>query len=292
MIMNRKQMPILDSELLKDDGLILPEVEIWAVTKHKKIEYYGRMFASSMKKKWECRVYIDLFAGAGKARIKRSKKIIPASPLLALNIDDPFDKYVFCDKDPENIDALKQRVQSYFPERDCTFIVGDSNECVEDVLKAIPHFSKGYKGLTFCFVDPYKAADVRFQTIKKIADQIYVDFLILIPSYMDINRNCGNYLKSSNVCLDKYLGTDVWRRDWKELHSKKKDFGLFITEEFCLQMKNLGYIYESLSDLELIRMETRQNLPLYHLAFFSKSELGLKFWRATRKGTADQLSFW
>ena len=292
MIKNRKQMPLPDAELLKDDGLILPEVGIWAVTKHKKIEYYSRLFATSMKRKWECRVYIDLFAGAGKACVEGTKKIIPGSPLLALNIDDPFNKYIFCDKGPENIAALNQRVQSSFAERDCTFIIGDSNDCVEDILKTMPRFSKGYKGLTFCLVDPYKAADIRFQTIKKIADSIYVDFLILIPSYMDINRNRENYLKPNNACLDVYLGTDVWRENWKQMRPKKKDFGLFITEEFCLQMKNLGYIFESSSDLELIRMETRQNLPLYHLAFFSKNNLGLEFWRTTRKRTTDQLSFW
>jgi len=285
-------MPLPDAELLKDDGLILPEVGIWAVTKHKKIEYYSRLFATSMKRKWECRVYIDLFAGAGKACVEGTKKIIPGSPLLALNIDDPFNKYIFCDKGPENIAALNQRVQSSFAERDCTFIIGDSNDCVEDILKTMPRFSKGYKGLTFCLVDPYKAADIRFQTIKKIADSIYVDFLILIPSYMDINRNRENYLKPNNACLDVYLGTDVWRENWKQMRPKKKDFGLFITEEFCLQMKNLGYIFESSSDLELIRMETRQNLPLYHLAFFSKNNLGLEFWRTTRKRTTDQLSFW
>jgi hypothetical protein len=91
--------------------------------------------------------------------------------------------------------------------------------------------------------------------------------------------------------LDIYLGTDLWRQNWKQARPTE-DFGLFITEEFCMQMRNLGYIYKSLADLELIRMETRQNLPLYHLAFFSKSELGLKFWRTTRKKTTDQLSLW
>src|SRR4030042_4220218 len=271
-------MLILDSELLKNDSLILPEVGIWATTKHNKIEHYSRMFATSMKKKWQCRIYIDLFAGAGKARIEGTSKVIPGSPLLALNIDDPFDRYVFCDKDPQNIDSLKKRVRSYFPERDCTFIIGDSNDCVEDVLGAIPQFSKSLKRLAFCLVDPYKAADIRFQTIKKIAERIYVDFLIMIPSYMDVNRNPSNYLKSGNTCLDAYLGTDLWRQNWKQTRLRKKDFGLFIAEEFCIQMKNLGYIYESLSDLELIRMETKQNLPLYHLAFFSRSPLGLKFW--------------
>jgi len=285
-------MRIPDSELLKDDGLIIPEVGSWALTKHKKIGYYAGLFATSMKKSWDCRVYIDVFAGAGKARIEGTNKIIPGSPLLALNIDDPFHKYIFCDNSPENIGALKKRVQSYFPKRECTFILGDSNDNIEDILKEIPRFSKSYKGLTFCLVDPYKAADILFQTIRKIAERIFVDFLILIPSYMDINRNRTNYLKSNNVCMDRYLGTEIWRQNWKQIGPRKKDFGLFIAEEYCLQMKNLGYLFESRSDLHLVRMETGKNLPLYHLAFFSKHKLGLQFWKETRKRTDDQLPLW
>ncbi len=32
-----------------------------------------------------------------------------------------------------------------------------------------------------------------------------------------------------------------------------------------------------------------KNLPLYHLAFFSRNELGRKFWKEARKYSDDQL---
>ncbi len=67
-------------------------------------------------------------------------------------------------------------------------------------------------------------------------------------------------------------------------------FGYFIAHEFCLQMKELGYLYEAPSDLELIRGENNQ--PLYYLAFFSKHELGLKFWRETVMNTEPQKRLW
>jgi hypothetical protein len=44
---------------LKDDSLITPEVGAWAEDKYRLVGNYAAMFATSMKKKWECRIYID-----------------------------------------------------------------------------------------------------------------------------------------------------------------------------------------------------------------------------------------
>lgn len=70
-----------DPRLCEDDGFLLPEVGPWATTKHRKISFYSSLFASSMKKKWDCRVYVDLFAGAGKCRLRDSAKTVPGLPL-------------------------------------------------------------------------------------------------------------------------------------------------------------------------------------------------------------------
>jgi len=89
---------------LKDDELATPEVHGWAEEKYQHVLNYAQMFAAATKKKWDCRVYVDLFAGAGRSRLIESGAIIPASPMLALELKDPFDKFVFCDLDlaPEN----------------------------------------------------------------------------------------------------------------------------------------------------------------------------------------------
>src|SRR5438105_2170269 len=55
---------------LKDDGLHAPEVGRWAEQKYRLVATYAGMFATGMKKKWEKRIYIDLFAGAGRSRIE------------------------------------------------------------------------------------------------------------------------------------------------------------------------------------------------------------------------------
>jgi three-Cys-motif partner protein len=64
-----------------------------------------------MKNKWDCRVYIDLYSGPGLLRIRGTDRFIWGSPIHALSVADPFDKYIFCDHNPEAIEALRSRVK-------------------------------------------------------------------------------------------------------------------------------------------------------------------------------------
>jgi three-Cys-motif partner protein len=282
-----------EAVLFEDDGLpMLEDVGPWASTKYRKIGYYSSMFSSSMKRKWDCRVYMDLFAGPGKCRVEETGEILPGSPLLALGVADPYDKYVFCEKDPESMEALRLRVKRYFGERDVSFIQGDVNDTLDTLLSEIPRFSCAYKGLSFCFVDPCKMGDLELAALRAISENLYVDFLVLIPTYMDINRNEYIYARNDCNALDRYLGTDTWRQRWQDPNWRFKEFGIFVADEFCRQMQNLGYIYEGPEDMELVRTDTGNNLQLYHLAFFSKSRLALSFWRETKRNTTPQLSLW
>src|SRR4051812_28957137 len=95
---------------LEDDGLLTPPVGDWGEDKYKRLALYAEIFTKSMKGKWGSRVYIDLFSGAGRARIKGTNKIVPGSPLIALGITDKFDRYIFCELDTDRMSALQARV--------------------------------------------------------------------------------------------------------------------------------------------------------------------------------------
>lgn len=278
------------SFLYEDDGMPLPEVGQQSSKKHEKIGTYCKIFSTSMKRSWNTRLYLDLFSGGGKCKIRDTDLVIPGSPLIALNVDDPFDQYIFCEKNEDYISALEQRQKQYFPDRKCDFVCGDINNCLEEIFEKIPNFSQSNKGLTFCFIDPFKVEDLCFDTINAIQAQIFVDFLVLIPAFMEINRNLQLYLRDEDHSIDNYLGSNLWRKKWHESQGKGISFGNFITLEFCNQMKELGFHFENLSDLWLIRGE--RNLALYYLAFFSKHKLGIKLWRETISCTEEQLTLW
>jgi hypothetical protein len=127
-------------------------------------------------------------------------------------------------------------------------------------------------------------ANLKFSTIAQLST-LFVDFLVLIPSYMDAHRNEGAYLASGNSTVEEFLGDPDWRAKWE---ASGGEFGAFIVDQFGLAMKRLGFIYNGPGEEVSVYLPTK-NRKLYHLAFYSKNELGMKFWRTARKGSDDQL---
>jgi hypothetical protein len=73
-------------------------------------------------------------------------------------------------------------------------ITGNANALVETVIGEMPQPGRNHKVLGFCFLDPYQLQNLHFSTIRMLS-QRFMDFLVLIPSSMDANRNEQNYLK-------------------------------------------------------------------------------------------------
>jgi three-Cys-motif partner protein len=268
-----------------DDGLYTPDVGPWGENKYRLFWYYADLFATSMKEKWHQRVYLDLFTGAGRARIEGTERIVLGSPLLALEIAHPFDRYIFCDRNRECIEALKMRATTSHPGADVVFLVGDANQLTEAILRSMPAYGSSRRVLGFCFADPYRMQDLRFSTISALATR-YMDFLILIPA-MDPLRNEVNYLDASNQVVDLFLGTTTWRTAWAE-KGGRIPFDLHVASSFNEQMRQIGYRFGGIHEGVLVR-STEKNLRLYRLGFFSRSELGQRFWREAKRYSDPQL---
>jgi three-Cys-motif partner protein len=271
---------------VQTDGLAIPEVREWSLEKYKLVGSYADIFTSGMRQKWNQLVYIDLFAGAGYAQIKETKKIYKNSALLAMSVPNPFTKYILCEQDEEKFEALSTRVKRDFSHLNCELIKGDSNLNVARVIKAIPPYGKGNTLLPFCFVDPY-SLNLNFNTIKSLANGL-MDFLILQALHMDANRNFETYLKEENKRIEEYLGLENWRELFeKESVSYKKDFVKFLAEQYQEQMNRLGYQKEK--HMHHIR-SNEKNLPLYYLSFYSKDKRGVDFFKKVQQRVKPQTS--
>src|SRR6266571_3177852 len=145
---------------LVDDGLITEEIGGWGEEKYRLLGLYAQMFAASMKDKWECRTYIDLFAGSGRAKIKGANRIVSGSPLVALSVNPAFDKYIFCEKSKDKLLALEARVLRDYPAANVSFVSGNANESLSQILEKIPKHTKDFRVLSLCFVDPYNLKDL------------------------------------------------------------------------------------------------------------------------------------
>ncbi len=272
---------------MKADSLPVSKSGRWAETKYSLVSYYSTLFSKAMLGKWECRVYLDLFAGPGLTQIKGSSRVVPTSPILALRISPQFDRYIYSEIDDQWCNALRTRVKREFPDVPVEIFQGDSNKTVEKIIPSIPPHSKSFRVLSFCFLDPFRIENLYFDTVRTLSKK-FMDILILIPTHMDIHRNMESYCDPSNTKMDLFLGTREWRDRWVDQSYGIRHFGNFIVHEYGLQMKGLGYIYDSLDDTVLVRMP-RRNIPLYRLTFFSRNEVGMKLWREAKQYTDAQL---
>ena len=179
---------MMEIPTLDDDGLLTPEIGPWGIEKYKLVALYSSVFIRSMRGKWESLVYIDLFSGSGRSRIRGTNRIISASPMVVLNLKDKFNVYIFCERDEEKYNALNERIKREHPNHIVNLVNGDANLKIEQLLCLIPQYSNTFRVLSFCFIDPWSLGNLKFSTIETLSKN-KMDFLVLIPSGMDAARN-------------------------------------------------------------------------------------------------------
>jgi three-Cys-motif partner protein len=205
--------------------------------------------------------------------------------LPALDVPDQFDKYILCERDPVSLAALRERVARFFPNADVRFIEGD---CDEQIAEITSHIPTGNGVLSFCFADPFDLS-TKFSSVRHIAAH-RVDFLFVLALHMDANRNVSHYASGNNRKIDEFLGLPDWRTKWQEAEANGTPFVRFLAEVFSKQMEGVGYLPVPFYTMKQIRSDVR-NLPLYHLALFSKHQRAFDFWDEVLKYSTDQKLF-
>ncbi|MGA2667362.1 MAG: three-Cys-motif partner protein TcmP [Ignavibacteria bacterium] len=271
---------------VKNDDLFVEQVGEWAKEKYSLVGVYCDIFTKSMKSRWGNLVYIDLFAGCGYSRIKDTKTYIKSSPLIALSVPNKFTKYIFCEENNEKCKSLERRIKGEYNDLNYIIIKGDCNKRVESIKNALPKYSKNNTVLSFCFADPYAMSNLNFITIERLS-QFMIDFLILIPTGMDARRNLKYYLDGNNETVDYFIDNRDWREKFRKTYKENnQSFVSFLKEIYSNKMVSLGY--KEPGSFHLIK-SINKNLPLYHLAFFSKHALGNKFWDAVNEYSSQQV---
>ena len=269
-----------------DDGLPAWPVGAWGEQKLRLLATFCSMFTQAMRGKWDNLIYVDLFAGCGCSRIRGTRKFITGSPLAALDISPPFDRYVLCEKDEGLMAALRTRILTEHPGKDVRFIEGDVNRLVPVILEQIPTPGPRNRVLTLSVADPFRLRNLRFKTLEALST-LFMDHFILVPTHMDANRNWRHYTRPENRVVDDFLGHTTWRGEWSIASRRGEPIGNFLTNSLGKAMERLGYKYGGIETTVLIRSDV-QNLPLYRLVLLSRHDLGGKFWTQAKKYGRDQ----
>ncbi len=250
-----------------DDGLEMPDVGAWAKRKYHFLSRYLTLFSTGMKNKWRERHFIDLFAGAGLARLRNKDEVVLTSSLIAADMKDPFTFIHSCDANASNCSALTARLQKIRAATTFRVIQGDANDRIDEILKPVP--TRG--ALCVTLADPF-GLHLNFATVEKIG-KLNSDLIILLADNMDAVRNWSAYYAanpSSN--LDRFMGEPGWRDHFAKSPSDK--LAQSFRTRYQERLKSVGY-----SHFDSCQVQNDDGRDIYSLLYASRSPVGLSFWQ-------------
>jgi three-Cys-motif partner protein len=263
---------------VQEDGLYRPEIKRHSLEKIRRHNYYAALFSKAMHSRWKHRVYIGLYAGAGRALVQPEGELVETSALAVLQQEPPFTKYIFVDSDPRCIDALRARIATLPTQHDVTLIRNPVNRAVPDIVRAMPRFDpqRGEGMLALCFVDPFRV-DLDFDVIRQLS-RYRIDFLVMLPLGYDVRRNVQRYFEDDKEAerLGAYIDAPDWREQWRASKRPDKEFIRFVVEKFDEAMERLGFRRQ---ELKVSVKVTGMGVYLYSLALYSRHALGEQFWK-------------
>lgn len=167
----------------------------WTTQKLKAVKKYLSAYINVLKGKKLKMVYIDAYAGTGyhlpsqhvseetASIFAQTVEFMDGSAKQALELDIPFDAYVFIEKNKSFAEKLKNLCDSY-ENRKIMIKTGDSNKEVQDICNNSETWRK-WRGVIF--LDPY-GMDVDWSTMEAIAATKALDVWLLVPMGLAVNR--------------------------------------------------------------------------------------------------------
>lgn len=187
----------------------IDEVGEWSELKLEILRKYAVAYTTILRSNRLRPIYIDGFAGAGQHISRRTKDLIPGSPLNALNVEPPFEELHLVDLEQERVDNLQRLTAD---QNNVHIYSGDSNALL--ISKIFPTILYEEYKRALCVLDPY-GLHLDWKVIKTAADTKTIEIFLNFP-VMDMNMNVllwhPERANSESVeRMNKFWGDDSWR---------------------------------------------------------------------------------
>jgi three-Cys-motif partner protein len=186
----------------------------------KYLQAYTKIFKNNPKARFYSISYVDAFAGTGTLRRpelsgfaeflpelrKNEEKFRKGSVRRALEIEPPFDEYVFIEKNRKKCEELKAIIAE-FPSRNAAIINEDANTALLRWCGRLN--TKQQRAVVF--LDPF-GASVKWQVISELGRTRAVDLWVLFP-YSAVNRMLVRGRRPRKSWADRLtsvFGTTEW----------------------------------------------------------------------------------
>lgn len=239
----------------------------WWKDKHYYVRCYGDIFSTGMSLKWDTRVYIDLFAGPGRATIEESGEEIDGSPLIALRQRKGFTHYFFADKNREYMNALRHRSEQAAPSALVRYYVDDCNRAAGAISRDLPA-GRGWLGLAF--LDPYRW-EISLDSIRELTKGgRRLDLMVTL--------HIANMIRCADdnpAELADFFGDQAWHAEYLKRTQQGIRRWRVLRELYQDRLRSLDYTHVN-NDVLVRRPDGH---PMYYLIFASRHELGETFWQ-------------
>lgn len=263
------------------------------------LDYYTKVLKN--QRHWlKGTAYVDAFAGAGYALLRRAGNapagsgtllgaldpaaddqaaaFLRGSPRVALEIANPFDRYIFIEHDAERAVELERLRAEFAGRRTIEIRQGDAQTELQALLDA----GLGARHQrAVVFLDPF-GMQLSWSLLERLGATGTIEVLINFPLGMAIQRllsRNAQFQPGWRAALDRYFGTAEWydrvyfpERDlFGDRIKKRENADVTLLKWYCGRLvQTFGHV----SSARLIR-STRGN-PLYYLIWAGPHRKGLK----------------
>ncbi len=236
----------------------------WSEKKHFYIHRLADIFSTGMKRRWQHRCLIDLFAGPGKCVIENSDREVDGSPLQVVDIRDKFTDYYFNDVNPASIAALRTRLATKGVSPN--FITRDCNDAVNEIRRLLPPEDKS---IELTVIDPW-GWELNFEALANLTEGRKMDLIVTFPIGF-MKRNWKRELDQ----MDRFLGGDSYRTEFHDaMSTEPKKAARILLNFFENRLADIGYRYPS----DWIWVSNSKRVKMYQMVFASKHPRGKEFW--------------
>jgi three-Cys-motif partner protein len=254
---------------------------------------YTTIFTQNLRAATLQTIYVDAFAGTG----YRTASSQPASTSLffedtdaasfqkgsasiALEIEPPFDYYLFIEQVAEHVVEL-QRLQQQFPHRAQRITIrhDNANTFLQQWCRETDW--RTYRAVVF--LDPY-GMDVEWATIEAIAQTHAIDLWLLFPLGQAVNRLLTRHGPPEEAWaqrLTRMFGTEAWKNAFYRVPTQGTLFGGTTTLEKDADFDTIGAFF--VQRLETVfapvvqkplPLRNTKNVPIYLLCFAAGNSTG------------------
>jgi three-Cys-motif partner protein len=263
----------------------------WTETKLQALTEYLAAYMTIMRGNQNARrfrtTYIDAFAGSGRWQTTETAGNHPVltgleefaerdvvefhkgSAWRALELAQPFDRYIFVDRDPHALAVLAE-LKSAFPQRNIETVCADANEFLPRFCESMQSHDRAV-----VFLDPF-GMQTDWVTVEAIAATRKIDLWALIPLGQAIARMLPRReMPPGHWCdrLSRFLGDNEWRDRLYRTETQNTLFG----EDKALIRNPMGAVQDLIVErwkavfagvLETpIVLQNTRGVPLYMLCF-------------------------